>query len=29
MKILEYDLKNEKVKYLINSDNRLGKLINL
>ena len=29
MKNLEYDLKNEKVKYLINSDNRLGKLINL
>jgi len=27
MKTLEYNLNNEKVKYLINSDNKLGKLI--
>lgn len=27
MEILEYNLKNEKVKYLINSDSKLGKLI--
>jgi len=27
MQILEYNLNNEKVQYLINSDNKLGKLI--
>ena len=27
MQILEYNLNNEKVKYLISSDNKLGKLI--
>ena len=27
MKILEYNLNNEKVQYLTNSDDKLGKLI--
>ena len=27
MSIIEYDLENEKVKYLIETDEKLGKLI--